>query len=199
MSNAIPIIAPPPDVPCFPVTLDPGETIPLPPPADYASPAAPFTHPKPEIVTVATGTIARIFKARGLHIVTDEDVSTMCNTSVDTINKAVLRNACMFPRAACFRLSAEEWHHMKRIAVIDPDVDRANWLTTPLAFTRDGVTALAKILNTFEIIRGSVLVWRTVENITVIHESQRNAGRNNRQAVSKAATAQSVNEAASNN
>ena len=123
-----------------------------------------FIPKKPQQITEGDSDSARIFNVRHLLIVTDEDLASLCATTVNAVNKAVLRNIHLFPHCDCFRMSPSEWWHIKNTYAL-PTVDRSNWLTTPLAFTDVGAVTLASVLNTVEAIRGSAIVWKTIEAI----------------------------------
>jgi hypothetical protein len=115
----------------------------------------------------------RIIKARYKLVILDSDLADLYKTTVDAINKTAMRNACMFPRSICFRLSNDEWHHLQRSvqrsdqrSVQRSDqADRGDWLCAPLVFTEEGTLALSKVLGTFDATRGSVFVWRAFRNL----------------------------------
>lgn len=158
--TTFPVVTAFPVVTTLPVVLDPNTALPLPAPQDDTG-APP--DPSPTVMTRARSWV-RIIRARGMLVVTDEDLAELYESSVSAINKAVLRNVCMFPASACFRMSIAEWHFLlKRID--RGDVDRGDWLTTPLAFTLAGTFALSEVLDTFEATRGSVKVWQVFDRL----------------------------------
>lgn len=157
MPNAMPDV---PDVQCFPVITD-LSVIPVKP--KEPTPDAPFTYPKPRVMT-GYRSLVRVIKARGKLVVLDSDLASLYETTVDAVNKAVMRNACCFPRSQCFRLSNDEWHHLQRGITIS-NGDRGDWLCAPLVFTNEGALAVSNILNTFDATRGSVFVWRAIRNL----------------------------------
>jgi hypothetical protein len=76
------------------------------------TPDTPFTYPKPVVMTGPRSRV-RIIKARHKLVILDSDLADLYETTVDAINKVAMRNACMFPRSICFRLSNDEWHHLQ--------------------------------------------------------------------------------------
>lgn len=161
-------------VQCFPVVLDLATAIssiaPLPRPSTAIYPAdnpqvapLPFTYPKPIIMSGPRSEV-RVIKARNQLVATDEDLASVFKSSVDAINKAVLRNACMFPKSLCFRLSPQEWHHVKS-RINHKETDRGDWLTSPLAFSVGGAYGLSKIIGTPEAVRASMVFWQTVTRL----------------------------------
>ena len=149
----------------FPVLIDPS-AIALKP--QEPTPDAPFTFTTPEVVTRYDAWV-RIVRARRKLVIIDSDLAALYGTTVDIINRTAMRNACCFPRSACFRLSNAEWHHLKNDALGGcglAEADRGNWLCAPLVFTEEGAGAMTAILDTYEAIRGSVLVWRLMQDIS---------------------------------
>ncbi len=183
MSNAIPAVASAPSVAVapsattsvikFPVIID-VSAIPV-PDRDYSPvgetvkgcvesthPANHFTYPKPVVVTGPRSRV-RVIKARHMLVVLDSDLADLYETTVDAVNRAVMRNACCFPRGICFRLSNDEWRHLQDKTNVGNN--RGNWLCAPLVFTDEGALAVSKILDTFDATRGSVFVWRVIHNL----------------------------------
>lgn len=153
-------VFPVPDVLCFPVVAD-LSIIPVKP--KEPTPDAPFTHPRPAVMPGVRSRI-RIIKARRMLVVLDSDLAELYETTADAINKAVMRNACCFPRSICFRLSNDEWHHLQK-KINTTGTDRGSWLCAPLVFTDAGALAVSNVLNTFSATRGSVFVWRLFQSL----------------------------------
>ncbi len=146
----------------FPVIIDPS-SIPLSP----SSTVLPSTFPRPVVVT-GPRSWARIVEVRGRLVILDSDLAALFKTTVNAVNRAALRNACCFPSSVCFRLSNDEWHYLKSSAPGGTglaEADRGDWLCAPLAFTHVGAYGVAKILDTFDAVRGSVIVWRIVDKL----------------------------------
>lgn len=123
--------------------------------------------PRPVIVT-SPRSWARIVEVRGRLVILDNDLAALCKTTVNAVNRFAMRNACCFPSSVCFRLSNDEWHYQKSSAPGGTglaEADRGDWLCAPLAFTHVGAYAVAKILYTFDAVRGSVIVWRIVDKL----------------------------------
>lgn len=128
---------------------------------------APFTHPDPKVVT-STRAVVRIVKARGRLVVVDSDLAELYGTTVDMVNKYVMRNACRFTRHTCFRLSNDEWHFLKgkaKGAAGLAEADRGNWLCAPLVFTEEGAEAVSHFFDTFESTRGRILIWKAIRKL----------------------------------
>jgi hypothetical protein len=160
MSPADPVL---PVVASLPIILD-VSAIPVKP--TEPTPDTPFTHPKPCVMT-GHRSLVRVIKARRKLVVLDSDLAVLYGTTVDAVNKAVMRNACCLPRSQCFRLSNDEWNHLQKNTNVG-NVDRGNWLCAPLVFTDDGAVAVSNILDTFEATRGSVCVWRVIHDLRLV-------------------------------
>ena len=149
----------------FPVMID-LSAIPAKP--EEPTPEAPFTFPLPVVLTGPRSSI-RIVKARRRLVAIDSDLAELYGTTVDAVNKAAMRNACCLPRSACFRLSNTEWHQLKNDVLGGAglaEADRGDWLCAPLAFTEEGAEALARILGTFDAVRGYVIAWSRIRKLT---------------------------------
>lgn len=144
----------------FPVITD-VNALPVKPKAP--TPDAPFTYPKPILLTGPRNYV-QVFRMRHKLVVLDVNLASLYGVTLSDINRAAMRNACCFPRSVCFRLSNDEWHHICKTTNM-ADVDRGDWLCAPLAFTNDGALAVSNILDTFDATRGSVLVWRAIGNM----------------------------------
>lgn len=161
-------VAPAPARPCRLIPIYTHEQLQALPPK-IPSPTAenPFTFPRPKVVTCPRSSI-RVVRARQRLVVVDSDLATLYGTTVDEINKTAMRNACCFTRRTCFRLSNDEWHHLKhdaKGATGLAEADRGNWLCAPLVFTGAGVAAVAVILDTFDSLRGYVLTHRLLRRL----------------------------------
>lgn len=139
----------------FPIIID-VDAIPVKPYVPITS-----TYPKPRLLTGPRSYI-QVFRMRHKLVVLDSGIASLYGVTLTDVNRAAMWNACCFPRSNCFRLTNDEWHHLRKITDVE---DRGDWLCAPLAFTSDGALAIANILDTFDATRGSVLVWKVIHRL----------------------------------
>jgi len=105
----------------------------------------------------------KIFEIRGQKVMLDFDLAELYEVETKVFNQAVKRNIDSFPEEFMFRLTGEEWQHMRSQFVTsyaqEADSQKMNWsqIVTgsqkrrrndlkPYAFTEHGVTMLASVL-----------------------------------------------------
>ena len=87
----------------------------------------------------------KIFEIRGQKVMLDFDLAELYEVETKVFNQAVKRNIDSFPEEFMFRLTGEEWQHMRSQIVTGSQKRRRNDLK-PYAFTEHGVTMLASVL-----------------------------------------------------
>ena len=120
-----------------------------------------------------------ICNLRGQKVILDADLAELYGVPTKVFNQAVKRNMARFPEDFCFRLTAEEWTHLKSQMLNSNSEDiqqenvMPNWsqfVTSskrhrgaayrPTAFTEHGAIMAATVSNSPEAVAMSVFVVR---------------------------------------
>ena len=124
--------------------------------------------PKPE-------NIARfVFFLRGEKVLLDADLAMLYGVTTKALNQAMRRNATRFPTDFAFRLSREEFDHMRSQIVTtsssQPSNLRSQIVTSslhggrryrPYAFTEQGVAMLSSVLRSTRAVEVNIAIMRT--------------------------------------
>jgi len=81
---------------------------------------------------------------RGERVLLDEDLAEFYGVETRALNQAVTRNAGRFPDDFAFRLTPEEWDHLRSHPVISSRWGGRRY--PPRAFTEQGVAMLSSVL-----------------------------------------------------
>ena len=101
----------------------------------------------------------KIYEIRGQKIMLDFDLAELYEVETKVLNQAVKRNSERFPKDFMFRLTVEEWKHM-RSQFVTAYQDKRNIKATPFAFTEHGVTMLASVLRSEKAIKMNIAIVR---------------------------------------
>lgn len=116
---------------------------------------------------------SRIHEIRGQRVMLDFDLAQLYETETKALNQAVKRNLKRFPEDFMFRLTPSEWQVVRSQNVTAPGAGKTmlsqivtasqskrNTLTTPYAFTEQGVAMLSGILNSDKAIQMNIAIMR---------------------------------------
>lgn len=110
-----------------------------------------------EAISDASPLGARIHIVRGQSVMLDSDLAEVYEVETGALNRAVDRNAARFPDEFAFRLTAEEWEHLKcQIGISSAWGGRRRAL--PRVFTEYGATALSMILKSERAVAASIRI-----------------------------------------
>jgi hypothetical protein len=102
----------------------------------------------------------RMMVFRGQRVLLSSDLAQLYEVSAKALTQAVKRNAARFPADFMFRLSAEEWRHL-RSQFVTLNAGRGRHAKyPPLAFTEQGVAMLSSVLNSKRAIRVNIEIMR---------------------------------------
>ncbi|MEJ7912456.1 MAG: ORF6N domain-containing protein [Chitinophagaceae bacterium] len=115
----------------------------------------------------------RIHEIRNHRVMLDFDLAQLYETETKALNQAVKRNLKRFPEDFMFRLTPSEWQWVRSQNVTAPGAGKTmpsqivtasqskrNTLTTPYAFTEQGVAMLSGILNSDKAIQMNIAIMR---------------------------------------
>lgn len=102
----------------------------------------------------------KIYYFRGKKIMLDEDLATLYDVEVRTLNQAVKRNSDRFPEDFSFQLTEEEFESLRSQIVIS-NVGRGGRRYLPIVFTEQGVAMLSGVLKSKRAIHVNVQIMRT--------------------------------------
>ncbi len=101
--------------------------------------------------------ISKIYQIRSQKVMLDSDLAEMYGVEVRVLNQAVKRNMERFPKDFMFKLTLKEFQNLKSQFVI------SSWggkRKPPLAFTEQGVSMLAGVLNSPVAIQVNIQIIR---------------------------------------
>jgi hypothetical protein len=101
--------------------------------------------------------ISKIYLVRGQKIMLDSDLAEMYGLETRVLNQAVNRNTDRFPGDFMFRLSKEEYEHLKSQNVTSSWGGRRK---LPNVFTEHGVLMLSSVLNSQTAIQTNIRIMR---------------------------------------
>jgi len=127
----------------------------------------------------------RIYVIRGERVMLDYDLADLYEVPTKVLNQAVKRNIKRFPVDFMFRLTSEEWLHIRSQSVAATDniisvrsqnvtasQSKRNSSMTPYAFTEQGVAMLSGILNSDKAINMNIAIMRAFVEIRRIFLKQ---------------------------
>jgi len=100
-----------------------------------------------------------IHVVRGERVLLDEDLAELYGVETKALNRAVGRNAERFPPDFAFRLTREEWDHLKCQSGTSSQWGGRRKL--PRAFTEQGVAMLSGVLRSPRAVAVNVEIMRT--------------------------------------
>jgi len=116
---------------------------------------------------------SRIHEIRGQRVMLDFDLAQLYETETKALNQAVKRNLKRFPEDFMFRLTPSEWQVVRSqnvtalpagktmpSQIVTASQSKRNTLTTPYAFTEQGVAMLSGILNSDKAIQMNIAIMR---------------------------------------
>ena len=102
----------------------------------------------------------------------DFDLATLYEVETKVLNQSVKRNILRFPERFMFRLTIEEWYHMRSHFVTALNQHKRNNSITPFAFTEHGVTMLSSVLKSEKAIQINIAVidaFLTLREFALLH------------------------------
>ncbi len=112
---------------------------------------------------------------RGQKVLLDSDLADLYQVETRVLNQAVKRHLDRFPDDFMFRLSREEFDHLRSQSVI-----ASLWggrRTPPYAFTEQGVAMLSSVLNSPRAIHVNISIMRAFVKLREILASNRKLAR----------------------
>jgi hypothetical protein len=115
----------------------------------------------------------RIIEVRSVRVLVDYELADLYQVNLKILLQAVQRNSERFPSDFMFRLTMDEYIHLKRLRSVPPS--HGGRRAPPNAFTEQGVAMLSSVLNSKtaikmnnEIMRAFVKLRSLVENQTAL-------------------------------
>ena len=102
----------------------------------------------------------KIYFIRGEQVMLDRDLAELYQVETRVLNQAVKRNIERFPEDFMFQLTRDEFDSLKSQIVIS-NSNRGGVRKMPIAFTEQGVSMLASVLNSKVAIDVSIQIIRT--------------------------------------
>lgn len=101
---------------------------------------------------------SKIYEIRGVQVILDSDLAVLykCTNGTKDINKAVKRNINRFPDCFMFRLTNEEYEHLRFQFGTSNIIGGRRY--NPYVFTEQGVAMLSSVLHTEIAIRVSIQI-----------------------------------------
>jgi hypothetical protein len=140
--------------------------------------------PKPENIAQV------VFFLRGEKVLLDADLAMLYGVTTKALNQAMRRNATRFPTDFAFRLSREEFDHMRSQIVTTSSGRPGMWsqiVTTsqkyrradslPVAFTEQGVAMLSSVLRSPRAVQVNIAIMRTFVQLRRLMDSNRDLAR----------------------
>jgi hypothetical protein len=120
----------------------------------------------------------RIYEIRGERVMLDRDLATLYEIETKALNLSVKRNEKRFPKDFMFRLSNDEWNHLRlqvetletgdSLRLQNETLKQGRGKHTkylPYAFTEQGVAMLSGILNSDKAIAMNIAIMRAFVEI----------------------------------
>ena len=101
----------------------------------------------------------QIYVVRGCQVMLDADLAALYGIETRVLNQAVSRNHERFPEDFMFRLSNEEWNHLKSQQVTSSQWGGRRY--APRAFTESGIAMLSSVLRSDTAIQVNIQIIRT--------------------------------------
>lgn len=111
----------------------------------------------------------------------DFDLAALYEVETKVLNQSVKRNIKRFPTDFMFRLTLEEWHHIRsqnvtgyqelhtmRSQIVTASQTKRNSNVTPYAFTEQGVAMLSGVLNSDRAINMNIAIMRAFVEVRKI-------------------------------
>lgn len=101
---------------------------------------------------------SKIYEVRGQQVMLDADRAAMYQVETKALNLAVKRNMKRFPAEFMFRLTPDEWEHLRF------QNETSSWggrRYPPNAFTEQGVAMLSGVLHSDRAIEVNIVIMRT--------------------------------------
>ncbi len=98
----------------------------------------------------------RIFTIRGVQVMIDKDLADIYEVKTKALNQAVKRNIERFPERFMFQISDNELH--KLVTICDRFKTLKHSSSNPYAFTEQGVSMLASVLNSETAVQKSIKI-----------------------------------------
>jgi hypothetical protein len=87
----------------------------------------------------------RIIEVRSVRVLVDYELADLYQVNLKILLQAVQRNSERFPSDFMFRLTMDEYIHLKRLRSVPPS--HGGRRAPPNAFTEQGVAMLSSVLN----------------------------------------------------
>ena len=131
-----------------------------------------------------------VFFIRGEKVMLDADLAKLYGVTTKALNQAMRRNRARFPEDFAFRLSGEEFDHL-RSQIVTTSKDRSViWsqiVTTsqkyrrsdslPVAFTEQGVAMLSSVLRSARAVEVNIAIMRTFVQLRRLMDTNRDLAR----------------------
>ena len=114
----------------------------------------------------------KIYVIRKKKIILDSDLAELYGVSTGNLNKAVVRNRKRFPDDFMFQLSSKEYKSLRFQFGILKRGQHAKYL--PKAFTREGISMLSEVLNSYRAITANIQIMRVfwkMEDMLLTHKN----------------------------
>ena len=115
----------------------------------------------------------RIFCIRGVNVMIDRDLADIYGVKTKALNQAVKRNIERFPERYRFQLSDNELD--KLVTICDRLQTLKHSSSNPYAFTEQGVSMLASVLNSDTAIDTSIKIIDAFVAMRHLHRKTRNS------------------------
>lgn len=101
--------------------------------------------------------IRKIHVINGVKVMLDSDLAELYQVDTKRLNEQVRRNSGRFPEDFMFRLTAEQWDHLKSQSATSSWGGRRS---LPYVFTEQGVSMLSSVLNSEVAIKVNIRIIR---------------------------------------
>jgi hypothetical protein len=112
----------------------------------------------------------RIIEIRAVRVLIDYELAELYQVELKTLLQAVQRNSERFPSDFMFRLTPNEYAHLKKIRNLP--TSHGGRRVPPNAFTEQGVAMLSSVLNSNPAIKMNVEIMRAFVKLRTLVENQ---------------------------
>ncbi len=112
----------------------------------------------------------RIIEVRSVRVLVDYELADLYQVDLKILLQAIQRNSERFPSDFMFRLTSNEYIHLKRIRNIP--TSHGGRRAPPNAFTEQGVAMLSSVLNSKTAIKMNVEIMRAFVKLRSLVENQ---------------------------
>ena len=112
----------------------------------------------------------RIIEVRSVRVLVDYELAELYQVNLKILLQAVQRNSERFPSDFMFRLTKDEYIHLKRLRNVPPS--HGGRRAPPNAFTEQGVAMLSSVLNSKTAIKMNVEIMRAFVKLRSLVENQ---------------------------